>query len=194
VATTKLLAGLNEGRGMKEAGKDFYCPGGRWVTSYRVLRFFPCGSLFSYLCASHTPAEVRKAAQAVNPDWPRSLHQRLKGACWGSYDSHETPPHGEHQPGRIGITARVLLFNENYPNMSPATVRYVIELRAPEQPRRRGGLANNSELHVTAIAIENTSGELQSLPAPSNAFVFVPFEGPLPPMPQRPTVPLASGQ
>ena len=52
LATTKLLAGLNEGRGMKEADKDFYSPAGRWVTSYRVMRFFPDGRLFTHLCLS----------------------------------------------------------------------------------------------------------------------------------------------
>ena len=37
---------------MKEADKDLYTPAGLWVTSYRVLRFFDDGSLFSYLCSA----------------------------------------------------------------------------------------------------------------------------------------------
>ena len=55
LATKRLLHGLNEGRGMKEADKDFYNPAGNWVTQYRLLRFFPCGAMFSYLCASAAP-------------------------------------------------------------------------------------------------------------------------------------------
>ena len=159
VATTKLLAGLNEGRGMKEADKDFYNPGGRWVTSFRVFRFFPCGRMFSYLCSSHTPADVRKAAAQVTAERPQSLTQKLKGACWGAYDLREpnaaaalvgdaggaTPDNDDGGGGGGGggggvstaaaverpthITARVVLHNEQYPNMVPATVRYVLEMR-----------------------------------------------------------------
>ena len=182
VKTTKLLAGLAEGRGMKEAGKDFYDPRGRWVTSYRVLRFFPCGRMFSYLCSTHTPEDARKLAQSVAPEWPRSL-QRLKGACWGAFDAHEIEPRGGAS-GRLGLTARVLLVNDAYPMMAPATVRYVLELRAPHEPpanayaasAQRAALADNSTLHLTALAIESSTGELESLPPPSSPCIFLPFE------------------
>ena len=95
--------------------------------------------------------------------------------------------------GSTHVTARVLLFNESYPNMAPATVRYVLELRdvvedrsteqqqqqqaARRQQRRPqrqqqqgrrcsggGGGATNCVPHLIAHAIESSSGGLESLP------------------------------
>jgi len=43
-AHTKLLAGLNEGRGMKEKDVDFYARCGKWVTYYRLWRFYDDGA------------------------------------------------------------------------------------------------------------------------------------------------------
>ena len=45
ISTTRMVEGTNEGRGMKEADKDFYCPGGMKVTYHRIFRFWPSGSL-----------------------------------------------------------------------------------------------------------------------------------------------------
>ena len=42
-------------------------------------------------------------------------------------------------------------------------------------PRARSDHASNSVLSLTALAIESHSGELESLPAPSNPWVFLPF-------------------
>ena len=219
IATTKRIFGLNEGRGMKETDKDYYNPAGNFVTSYRVLRFFPCGEMFSYLCSSHTPADIRKAASAVAVDNPRSLTRKLQGACWGAYDLHEVEPCGGN-PAKVSLTAQVLLFNESYPNMAPTTVRYVMELRptptivggtgggrsvavasssgggsSSTAPSPQGvSLANNAFLGLTALAIESTGGELESLPVPANTATFIPFVGPLPPAAPVPKVPLASGQ
>lgn len=90
LTTTKLLHGLNEGRGMKELDKDFYNPGGRWVTSFRVFRFFPNGRMFSLLISSQTPGEVRKSASLVAAERPHTLHQKLgPAACWGDFDLRE---------------------------------------------------------------------------------------------------------
>lgn len=90
LTTTKLLHGLNEGRGMKEADKDFYNPGGRWVTTFRVFRFYPNGRMFSLLISSQTPGEVRKAASQVAAERPQTLHQKLgPAACWGDFDLRE---------------------------------------------------------------------------------------------------------
>ena len=142
VATTKLLHGLNEGRGMKEADRDFYSPGGRLVTSFRIIVFFPCGAMFSYLCSSHTPADIRKAASAIQPTRPTSLGQRLKGAFWGRYEVDERPTSGRVQSGGsraldpdgrergvTHITASFIMENPQYPNMTPTVVRYNLELR-----------------------------------------------------------------
>ena len=49
LSTTRMLCGTNEGRGMKEADKDFYCPGGMKVTYHRIFRFWPSGNLCAYL-------------------------------------------------------------------------------------------------------------------------------------------------
>ena len=91
LTTTKLLHGLNEGRGMKiDSTTDYYNPGGRWVTSFRVLRFYPCGRMLSFLVSSQTPGDIRKSVSQVNPDRPQSLHQKLSpAACWGEYDLRE---------------------------------------------------------------------------------------------------------
>lgn len=142
--------------------------------------------MFSYLCSSHTPADVRKAASNVSADRPASLQQRLKGAYWGAYDVHETEPHGS-TPGRLGLTASVLLFHEAYPNMAPGTARYVMQLSSGggAVSSARGTFANNAALQLKALAIESTGGELESLPAPTHDFVFLPFDGPLPPKPKE---------
>ena len=56
---------------MKESDKDLYTPAGLWVTSYRILRFFDDGKLFSYLCAAQVrpPAEpsLCRATAHVHP-------------------------------------------------------------------------------------------------------------------------------
>lgn len=79
--------------------------------------------------------------------------------------------------------------------MAPATVRYVLELRAPDpsasnsagavEGGRHDASANNSQLCLTALAIESSGGELESLPVPTNKGVFLRFDGPLPPRPQE---------
>jgi hypothetical protein len=229
LATTKLLVGLNEGRGMKEADKDFYKPGGRWVTSYRVLRFWPDGRMFTFLFAWQTPAEARRALSLVTPDRPKSLHQHAKGACWGAYDlrEHDVPTTSFAAAGdavggaaaAVGtaaaaaadtegpvtsLTASVLLQHENYPNMVPATVRYVLELRGKTRPPPEsavlssvvipgapgggaggastaiGAPGSNSSLYMMAHAIETVArGEhdVKSLPVPTaGPFVFVAFD------------------
>ena len=61
------LAHAGVGRSRRASAEDFYNPAGNWVTQYRILRFFACGAMFSYLCSSQTPADVRKAAAAVTP-------------------------------------------------------------------------------------------------------------------------------
>lgn len=43
---------------MKEADKDLYTPAGLWVTSYRILRFFDDGKMFSFLCSAQAPSSV----------------------------------------------------------------------------------------------------------------------------------------
>ena len=162
-ATTKRIFGLNEGRGMKEADKDYYNPAGNFVTSYRVLRFFPCGSLFSCLFASQTPADIRKAASGVTPGKPRSLQQKLKGACWGVYDVHEVESAGG-APSKLGITARVLLFNESYPNMAPATVRYVLDLQQiqMEAAGRGGGKSGAFSCSGSSSSSSSSSSSAQA--------------------------------
>ena len=122
ITTTKILKSTQEGRGMKEADKDLYSPAGLWVTSYRVLRFFPDGSMFSHLCASQTPYELRKAAGGVSATRPGSLGRLLRGACWGMFRLHEAPEGGGDDT--IGVCCRVALRSEQYPNMAPATVVY----------------------------------------------------------------------
>jgi hypothetical protein len=66
IATTKVLRSTQEGRGMKEKDKDLYSPGGLWVTTYRLLRFFAdgnskmigCGPLGSGRCWTRSVSVV----------------------------------------------------------------------------------------------------------------------------------------
>ena len=106
--------------------RSFYNPAGRWVTSYRILRFFPDGTMFTYLCSSQTPIDLLRAASQVASCSPQTLTQRLKGACWGSYELHESDGHvdgdgGGARPQQMHaisaaasthITAQVLLVHE----------------------------------------------------------------------------------
>ena len=139
IETTKLLQGMNEGRGMKEADKDFYNPYGRFVTTFRCLRFFPCGAMFSYLCATQTPADIRKAASALRPDRAR-VQGDLKGALWGRYELSEgvTEDLGRADHA-TRISACTVLDNDSSPNSPPAQVRYTIELRMRPAPKGGGG-------------------------------------------------------
>ena len=167
LASKRLIHGLNEGRGMKEADVDYYNPAGNWVVSYRLFRFFPDGAMFIYLCSSHGPADVRKAAAAVTPTQPRSLQQRLRGANWGAYTVRESAervvPTDDRAPAddsagsaeatgsraadeappsgaRTHIEARTLLYSHDYPNMAPATIRYGLQLQfVPPPPPHEGG-------------------------------------------------------
>ncbi len=202
LASTKLLHGLNEGRGMKESNKDFYNTGGRWVTSYRLLRFFPDGSMFSHLFASSSPVTLRKPAKAVDSANPATLARNLRGACWGTYSLRELKEARDDSRGCAApspvthMAARVLLYDEEYPHMMPSTVGYRFELRS--RTDASAGAASNSELHLVEHNLygEDDSGEpAVRFPLPVTKLVFMPFAGPLPPAaPLRPLAPRASGQ
>ena len=60
ILTCKLLQGMEEGRGMKEASKDFYNPRGRWSSYYRIFKFFPDGCMFHYLTSTQPLAQPSK--------------------------------------------------------------------------------------------------------------------------------------
>ena len=91
ISTTKMLKGLNEGRGMKETDKDFYQPGGMRVTYHRIFRFWPSGDCFVFLTGNEKPESLgfRRAVQAVTPARKASLQQRPRGASWGRYELRE---------------------------------------------------------------------------------------------------------
>ena len=87
------------------------------------------------------------------------------------------------------LTARILLVNPSYPNMIPATVRYVLELRpkagtqassSAQGSSSSSSLGTNSELHLLAHAIESSNGDLESIAVPKSAMAFLPFDGPVP--------------
>ena len=66
ITTVKVMMGCQEGRGMKEAGKDFY-RGPLAVTYHRIFRFFPNGMMFCYITSMiKTIAEARKGAVEVD--------------------------------------------------------------------------------------------------------------------------------
>lgn len=170
LTTKKLLQGEDEGRGMKETGKDFYNVGGLWVTSYRVLRFYPDGTMFSHLTAQ--PQEAwRRGASSVLKSRPASLDHFLRGACWGSYSLHERGA-GAH------LMARVLLFDERYPRMPVRHLGYRFELRA-----RSGAAApTNCELHLLEHNLygDDDTGEPETrFAVPHSKLDFQPFHGKL---------------
>jgi hypothetical protein len=142
ITTRKLLHGLNEGRGMKEKDQDFYDPGGRWVVSYEIFRFFSSGIMLSYLVGSHTPAQLLKDLMTLRPDNLRSQSSRLGTVRWGQYTLQETlrhPGSEEGEPRDLGerhgaptcLEGRVRLTGgKKYPNMIPSIIRYAFELRS----------------------------------------------------------------
>lgn len=135
---TKLLKGLQEGRGMKEKDEDFYSACGKWSTYYRVFRFFADGSMFVCI-TSQSPVEMRKVAAAVTPERPASLRQRIKDACWGTYSLRELCTEGEGTV--VHLDTRVLVSHDDYPRMKPAEMIYSFQLH-----EREGGGATNCKV------------------------------------------------
>ena len=193
--TTKLVHGLNEGRGMKEADKDFFNPAGNWVTTFRVLRFYPDGRLFSYLCSSHTPADIRKAASLLHPNKPQSgrkTQNQLKNLNWGSYDlfEGEAPLRAASDlafrlgGGLVTLSASLIQHSEQYPNMIPCTLQYGFELR-PGQDPRVGAAGCNCKLFLRAHSLGsfvNSQSDVEHFAVPDEPAHFISFTGPLPPM------------
>ena len=107
---------------MKESEKDFYNPLGRWVTYHRIVRFYASGDLFVYLSTGTAPtdASVKRAAQAADPARPRSLTQKLRSACWGTYRVDEA--RRDDAPSSTALEASVLLKSDDHPKMRTATV------------------------------------------------------------------------
>ena len=195
------------------------------MTSFRVIRFFPCGKMLSLLISSLTPGEVRKAAAQVRAERPHTLHQKLgPAACWGEFDLRELEAGATFAASsgigrtetddaagvvsagagrRVLLTARVLLFHQQYPNMVPSTVRYVFELTSAAQQTHQpdvdversanvnsGGGATNATLHLVAHAVESgTGGGMETMAIRDSAFKFLSFDGPLPEKPFRPLAP-----
>ena len=167
----RLLAGLNEGRGMKEAEKDFYNPLGRWVTYHRIVRFYASGDLFVYLSTGTAPtdASVKRAAQAADPARPRSLTQKLRSACWGTYRVDEA--RRDDAPSSTALEASVLLRSDDHPKMRTATVCYRMELRGDEA----AAAATNSELGTLDHWIVHSEHDVQVLKIRDPVYAFYPF-------------------
>lgn len=121
---TRVLIGLNEGRGMKEADKDFLKPGGHWVITYRVIQFYPEGEMVTFLCSALNPADF---ANAKTPKQRALLRQRLKTPNFGTYTVHEDLE-------TTTVKAVTALSNPAYPNMLPSTVTYDFELLRNDAP------------------------------------------------------------
>jgi len=129
VAVSRLLVGAREGRGMKEAEKDFFDPRGKWSTYYRIWRFFPSGHVFCWLPAERRPDQSRRDVAAVSCAAPASLH-RLPGACWGAFCVRA------EDADTAVLDASISLRDHRWPRMSPSTVRYRFNLRAAAGHRR----------------------------------------------------------
>jgi len=185
ITTTKILRSTQEGRGMKEKDKDLYSPAGLWVTSYRLLRFFADGRMFSAFCASQTPSEVRRAAGTVTPARPASLSKVFRDGYWGSYRLHEPQLEPGDEPQPTTITAHVLVKSDAYPNMQPETVRYGFHV-AFTTPS-----ACNCAIRLTTHAIDHSGreDELERLPIKESETAFIPFYGDVTPV-VRPAAPV----
>jgi len=168
VPYTKLIRGMAEGHGMKEHGTDFYSPVGKWSIYYRIFKFYPNGVMFCYLCSVSNPPEVRKAAVNVSPSSPSSLQQRLRGACWGTYQLTE-----QFHDGKVvtTINAVVPIRLEQYPRMKSATIGYVIELS-----NARAGACNcDFKILEHRCVYDVRSGDVKQLEVPRPVCAFMPF-------------------
>jgi len=120
---TKLIRGVDEGRGMKEKDVSTYSACGKWSTYYRALRFYSDGSMWIDI-SSNSPVDLRKAASAVTPARPATLRQKIKGACWGTYTLREVAAEAGRPNVRLFVEATVSVKHEDYPRMKPAEVIY----------------------------------------------------------------------
>lgn len=178
---TRVLIGLNEGRGMKEADKDFLKPGGHWVVTYRVLQFYPGGEIVSFLCSALNPADFE---HAKTPKQRALLRQRLKTANFGTYEVQE----GLETTTVKAVTA---INNPAYPNMLPSTVTYDFELLGNDAAAStscagasrdhagdsRKTSACNNVLFLNRHAISSSAGTQEDLEVRNNeaAARFLPF-------------------
>eukprot|EP00310_Coccolithus_braarudii_P012852 CAMPEP_0183339320 /NCGR_PEP_ID=MMETSP0164_2-20130417/6283_1 /TAXON_ID=221442 /ORGANISM="Coccolithus pelagicus ssp braarudi, Strain PLY182g" /LENGTH=200 /DNA_ID=CAMNT_0025509291 /DNA_START=702 /DNA_END=1304 /DNA_ORIENTATION=+ len=153
---------------MKEKDVDFYSPCGKWCIYYRIFKFFPNGVMFAYLCSVSNPPEVRKAAAGVSPAVPGSLNQRLRGACWGTYQLNEQVRSGEV---RTTINVVVPLRHEDYPRMKPATIGYVIELSNAR------AAASNCDFKILEhrCVYDVRTGDIKQMEVPRPVCGFMPF-------------------
>lgn len=138
ITTVKVMMGCQEGRGMKEAGKDFY-RGPLAVTYHRIFRFFPSGDCWVYLTSQHPhDSALRKTARSAVTPARRASIRRLNGACWGRFDVREDAD------GRATtLRARVPLRDPAYPNMAPHTICYEMALLGETRPA-----LSNCDLHL----------------------------------------------
>ena len=107
ITTVKVMMGCQEGRGMKEAGKDFY-RGPLAVTYHRIFRFFPSGDCWVYLTSTHPhDAALRRTARSGVMPARRGSIRRLNGACWGRFDGtpvRSSMPWPADQPAQLRLS------------------------------------------------------------------------------------------
>ena len=123
ITTVNFIIGCQEGRGMKETGKDFY-RGRHEVTYHRIFRFFPSGDCWVYLTSQHPhdPTLRKTAHHGVTPARRASI-RRLNGACWGRFEIRE-----DADERATTLRARVPMRDPAYPNMAPHTICYEMAL------------------------------------------------------------------
>jgi hypothetical protein len=141
-------AGVMEGRGMKELGKDFYKPM-LFVTTYRYLRFYPDGVVAHLLSSSKPVLEFRQVR--------RKSRRRV---ALGTFLFDE---------GGGVVVVKAPISSALHPNMIPSNVTLTLRVR-----RRRGGevLAMGFE----SLCVEHEDGGVMQ-GVPKYSLQFVPLVG-----------------
>lgn len=172
MAHSKLVLGVNEGRGMKEAADvDYHSPGGKWTTFYRFFRFFRDGTCAVYISSSHNPVTVRKLAAKVNAARPASLHQQLRGANWGTYTLVERRAEADGPPTHVVLEVDVPVASVDYPRMRGAIVHYQLLLT----PHLKESRATNCDSRLVAHYLHNGDEKTKHFDVPSPTLHFVAF-------------------
>jgi len=162
-------SGMNEGRGMKELGRDFYR--GKLVQSryWRYLRFLPDGRLLT-LTTWRPPMVAAtlfaKASHARTGSEPAL--RRLGATLFGQYEIIS-----DDAKALVRLRASALVALEQYPRMRPSTVHFEFALGTS------GKGANNAHLcilsHYSSYEQDGSDVLEHAVPAPGR-FSFCSFD------------------
>lgn len=163
---TSITYGVNEGRGMKEEGRNFYR--GKVVTAryWRYFRFFPDGR-FHTVTTWRTPAVVARGMSRADTRSLRQVGAVLRG-------SYEVVRDNAVASVRLRAAADVVL--DEYPDMHPGTVHFEFCLLGlGEDVRAATNAALVLDAHYSAFADDGSDTVDHPVPA-AGEFNFCSFD------------------